>query len=170
MEHCQEIGLAKRIGVSNWSIAMLEKFRFNPDIKIQPYANQVEFHLYMQQEPLRGYLKQRGIIMEGYSTLGTADWRKEGEPDLLKDEVLNQIAKELGQTAANVEFKFLEQLNPGVVLLAKSVTPERIKANIAPRNFTLSAEQMERLKKREKCYRFVDVRKLWKWEVQGEGW
>jgi diketogulonate reductase-like aldo/keto reductase len=170
MEKCQELGLAKQIGVSNFSIAMLEKLRFNPEVKVQPYANQIEFHLYMQQEPLREYLKRRGIIMEGYSTLGTADWRKEGEPELLKDEVLNAIAQEVGQSVANVEFKFLEQLNPGVVLLAKSVTPARIKANNEPRNFTLSPEQMERLKKREKCYRFVDCRKLWKWDIQGEGW
>jgi hypothetical protein len=142
-----------------------------PDIKIQPYANQVEFHLYMQQEPLRWYLKMRGIIMEGYSTLGTNDWRKPHEPVVLQDEVLKQVAEETGQTVGAVELRFLDQLGEGeIILLAKSVTPSRIKANIEIDGFTLTDEQMERLKKREMCYRFVNPRNNWGHDILGDGW
>ena len=69
MEKLVEKGLVKHIGTSNFTINMLERFRFSKEVKIQPYLNQVEFNLYMQQEPMRDYLHKRGIRMGGYSPL-----------------------------------------------------------------------------------------------------
>ena len=171
MERLVEIGLVKHIGVSNFTIHMLEKLWYNKAVKIQPFCNQIEFHLYMQQEPMRWYLKKRGILLQGYSPLGTNDWRKPEEPCLLEDEELKKVAEETGKSAAEVELRFLDQLGEGnVVLLPKSVTPERIKANIGFDSFTLTDAQMERLKKRERYYRYVDTKKNWNLDMFGEGW
>jgi aldehyde reductase len=170
MERLVDIGLVRYIGVSNFTIAMLERIRYAPGVKIQPFVNQIEFHLYMQQEPLRQYLSARGILLEGYSPLGSGDFRKPDEPVLLEDEELNAVAKELNQQVGSVALKFLQQISGGATLLVKSVTPARIQSNIHLDGIRLTDEQIERLKRRERCYRFVDVRRLWRHDVCGDEW
>jgi aldehyde reductase len=170
MEKLVGLGLVKHIGVSNFTINQLERFRFSPEVKIQPFANQVEFHLYLQQEPMRMYLKFRGILMEGYSPLGSGDFRKEDQPILLDDPELKAVAAELKQPVGSVALKFLLQLDSGIAILPKSVTPARIKSNINLDGFTLSPAQFERLKKRDRAFRYIDVRRLWGIDVQGDGW
>lgn len=128
MEKLVELGFTKRIGVSNFTVNQLERLK-NSDIKIKPYTDQCEFHIYMQQAPLRRYLHEEGIILTGYSTLGSADSKIPDSPVLLKDEVLNQIATETGKTVGEVALKFLLTIEPGASLLAKSITSERIYKN-----------------------------------------
>ena len=169
MEKLVEKGLVRHIGVSNFTINMLERFRFSKDVHIQPYLNQVEFHLYMQQEPMRDYLHKRGIRMGGYSPLGSNDWRSPDTPNLLADPVLNQVAKELGVPAAQVALRFLQQLNPGVTLLVKSTSAAHLKSNIyLP--FTINQDQMQRLIACERCYRYYDARTMWNCDPLGDGW
>ena len=169
MQHLVEIGLVKRIGVSNFSIEMLEKMRFDERVKIQPYCNQVEYNLYMQQEAMRMYCEFRGIYMEGYSTLGTGKWEENGNPCLLSDPVLCDIAKEVGKMPAAVELKFLLAISDKTVVLAKSNTPERLKANNSL-DFELTDDQIAKLKARERCFRFIDPVKTWGYDIFGDGW
>ncbi|KAK8836352.1 hypothetical protein M9Y10_039695 [Tritrichomonas musculus] len=160
MEKLVSNGLVKHIGVSNFSIELLERFRFDPRIKIQPYCNQVECNLYMQQEALRMYCEFRGMYLECYSPLGSQFWQKNNQPNLLGDPVLTEVAKEVGKTVGQVELKFLLQLSPKAVVLPKSSNPGRQKENISL-DFTLNEEHMEKLKKCERCFRFIDVAKEW---------
>jgi len=170
MEHLVELGLTKQIGLSNFTISMLERLRLNPEVKIKPYAVQVEYHISMQQGPLRQYLKENGIILQGYSPLGSGDWRKPEEPNVLEDPELVAVAKELDQPVGTVALKFLRQLHEGVVLLVKSVTPARIYSNLHLDGPGLSPEQLERLKARERFYRFVNPKRQWRHDVLGDGW
>lgn len=169
MEELVDKKLCRYIGVSNFSINMLERLKYNPEVKIQPYANQIEYHLYMQQGPLIKYLKENGILFEGYSPLGTNDWRKPEEPCVLEDPVLNEVATEVKKSVGQVALRFLQQNNPGCILLAKSVHPERIKMNI-DLGFDLSDDQIAKLKGRERVYRFVSPQKNWGCDVIGDGW
>lgn len=57
IEKLVEDGIVKRIGVSNFSIEQMERLRYSPDLKIQPFCNQVEMHLYNQNQPLRVFEK-----------------------------------------------------------------------------------------------------------------
>jgi aldehyde reductase len=161
--------LVRRIGVSNFTIEMLERMRYDPNIKVQPYTNQIELNLYMQQEAMRQYLEDRGIWLTGYSTLGTGSWEKDGNPNLLTDQVLNEVATEVKQSPGSVALKFLLQISPRTVVLAKSRTPERLKGNIEL-NFTLSDAQVARLKGRERCFRFVNPVKSFGFNIFGDLW
>lgn len=105
MEKLVEKGLVKRIGLCNATIELLERFRYDPRVKIQPYANQVECHLYMQQEPLIDYCQKHNIFITGFFLFG-GDGHIEGVR-LLEDPVLNNVAKEVGQPAGSVEIKFI---------------------------------------------------------------
>lgn len=169
MEALVEKKLVKHIGVSNFTQSLLEKLLLFDDLVIKPFVNQVECHLYIQQEPLRYFCKKHGIIVEAYSTLGSGDFAPPDAPCLLKDPVLCQIAKELQKTPAQVELQFLYQLDDELILLAKSVNPSRILQNIT-RDFELTEEQMEKLKARDRCYRYCDSYRIWGIDVFGDHW
>lgn len=133
MEDLYKDNRVKNIGVSN----------FNPDhfeallaqVSIKPVINQVEFHPYFTQEKLRKYLEAQNIYMESWSPFMNAQ--------ILNDETLNEIGKEVNKTAAQVIIKWNMQHN--VVVIPKSVTSSRIEENIDVFDFELSAEQMKRI-------------------------
>lgn len=133
MEDLYKDNKVKNIGVSN----------FNPDhfeallaqVSIKPVINQVEFHSYFTQEKLRKYLEAQNIYMESWSPFMNAQ--------ILNDETLNEIGKEVNKSAAQVIIKWNMQHN--VVVIPKSVTSSRIEENIDVFDFELSAEQMKRI-------------------------
>ena len=94
MEKLVDDGIVKRIGVSNYSIEQMEPIRYAPGVRIQPFCNQVEMHLYNQNGPLREYLKSRNMYIVAYSPLGmSSEFRFKGNPVVMQDPVLHQIAK-----------------------------------------------------------------------------
>lgn len=166
MEKLVEKGLVKHIGVSNFSINQLERIKFS-GCKIKPYTNQVEFHLYFQQGPLRRYMHDEGIIFTGYSCLGAADFNK--GPVLLDDPVLKEVAQETKKSVGEVALRFLLHLEPGASLLAKSVKPERIYKN-NHLNFELTEAQINKLRARDRFFRYVNAKELWRFDQLGDGW
>ena len=97
--------------------------------RIQPAALQCESHPYLIQKELIAHAAKYGIVFEAYSPLGSPDrpWAKPGEPSLLDDPKIVEIGKKYGKSAAQVLIRF--QVDRGVAVLPKSVTPERIRAN-----------------------------------------
>ena len=156
MEKLVEKGLTKRIGLCNTNIEMLERLHFTPGIKIQPYTIQVEHHLYLQQEALLSFCEKYNIYLTAYSPLGSPGYSHPHTPVLLKDEVLNAVAKEVGRPPANVALRFLQQLSDKVVVIPKSVKPERILEN-SKLDFDLNEDQMSRLRSRNLCVRNLNV-------------
>jgi diketogulonate reductase-like aldo/keto reductase len=144
METLVEKGLTRHIGVSNFSIEMLERMEFSPTVKIQPFANQVEHSVYNQQLAMIQYLSSRGIKLTSWSSYGSGKVGPFGLP-LLQDPVLAEVAAEIGKTPGQVALRYLLQLNPIVNVIPKSVTPARIKENFSL-DFTLSPEQVAKIK------------------------
>lgn len=169
MEKLVEKNLVKRIGVSNFTVELLEKLLCS-DIKIRPYANQVEQQLFLQEEALLEFCEKQNIIFEGYRTLGgPASSRKPNYPVVLENEVLNEVAKETGRTPAQVELKFLLSLGKDSVVLAKSSNKERISQNI-DLNFELTEDQIQRLKSQNRCLRFTETYDRWGVDVFTDHW
>lgn len=160
MERVHSMGLAKHIGVSNFSIEMLERMRYSDKVKIQPYCNQIEGHLYLQQPVMSQYLSSRKMYLEFYTCLGRARLTGPYGVPLLQDPVLEEVAKETGKSTAQVELKFLKQLSPYHVVIPMSMNPVNIKSNVEL-DFTLNDSQMEKLRSRHCAFRFVDP----KWGV-----
>ena len=61
-------GRARAIGVSNFQIAHLQ--RLLDETEVVPAVNQIELHPRLQQEPLRRFHAEHGIVTEAWSPLG----------------------------------------------------------------------------------------------------
>ena len=125
-------GLARAVGVSNYSIAQLDALvRATGEA---PQVNQIRWGpaLYDPNE-LEAH-RQRGVVLEGYSPFKTTD---------LRDPVLVEVADRHGVTAAQVVVRW--HIEHRVVVIPKSATPERITANFDVFAFSLDDEERGRI-------------------------
>ena len=131
MAEAQAGGLARDIGVSNFSLTELDALIAQGP---KPAVNQIEWSpLLFDAEVLAGH-QERGVVLEGYSALrgGTLD-----HPEILA------IAERAGRTAAQVIIRW--HLQHGVVVIPKSANEQRIIANADVGGFELSSDDMSQL-------------------------
>ena len=129
----REQGLARSIGVSNYTIPHLEELlRATP---VPPSVNQVEFHPFLFQRELLEYGQKHHIQLESYSPL-TRGRR-------LKHSLIKEIAAKYGRTPAQILIRW--SLQHGLVVIPKSVRPERIQENADVFGFEIKSPDMARL-------------------------
>lgn len=166
MEQAVDDKLTRFIGVSNFSIEQLERLRFNS--RIQPYANQVECHLYRQNKPLLDYCEQHGIYLMCHTTIGHPPLKGYKDVKLIEDPVVVEVAKEVGKTPAQVAIRFLVQKSKYYTVIPMSMNPVNIKSN-ADVNFTLSETQMKKLDELDRYYSFYNMADFFGVDVLGLG-
>lgn len=125
MEELLAAGKARSIGVSNWTIAGLEKLLKFAQIK--PAVNQIEIHPFLPNDELVKYCFNHGIMPEAYSPLGSQNQVPSTGEKVTTNPTLNQIAKKRGSSLAQVLIAW--GLKRGYVVLPKSSTPSRIESN-----------------------------------------
>lgn len=128
----QEKGLCRSIGVSNFTIELLEKLL--DEINVVPQANQVEFHTFLYQKDLLEYCRNQEIQIEAYSPIARAKF--------LDNDVLQKMAKKYDKTAAQVMLAW--GVNHGLVVIPKSEHEGRIQEN-ADIFFEIENEDMKEL-------------------------
>ena len=131
LEEIRASGRARSIGVSNFTVKNLNRLRAETDVV--PVLNQIELHPRFPQEELRAYHAEHQILTESWSPIGQGG-------DLLSSPELVTLAEELGKTPAQVVLRWHVEL--GLVVIPKSVTPERIRSNLDVFDFELTEAQM----------------------------
>jgi 2,5-diketo-D-gluconate reductase A len=121
----------RAIGVSNFQPAHLKRVIDESDTV--PAVNQVELHPYLIQEEVRAADAAHGIATESWSPLAKGG-------GLLSEPAVTALASKYGRTAAQVVLRWHLQL--GCVVIPKSVTPSRIKENLAVFDFELTDEDV----------------------------
>lgn len=141
MEKAVDDGLVKSIGVSNFSIKKLEDMKSY--CRIPAAVNQVEIHPFFQQKSLIEYAKENNISITAYSPLASCDNpdRPENIPSLLKNEVINSIAKEHAASPAQIVLAWAMTL--GCAVIPKSTTESRITENFESTKIKLSESDMK---------------------------
>lgn len=133
IERLYEEKLIRATGVSNHHIHHLERVFEVANVK--PMINQIELHPKLTQEPLRRFCKDHDITVTSWSPLARGQ--------LLDDPVLTQIGLSYGKTPAQVIIRW--HLQHGLVVIPKSVTPERIRLNIDVGDFQLTTADMMKI-------------------------
>jgi 2,5-diketo-D-gluconate reductase A len=128
----REAGLAKNVGVSNYSPAQLDELVAATGVV--PAVNQIPWSPKHYDARLYAYHREHNIVLEGYSPFKGSD---------LKDQVLVEIANAHGVTAAQVVLRW--HIEKSIVVIPKSSTPERIRANFDVDGFALTAGEVERI-------------------------
>jgi len=125
-------GMARSVGVSNYSTAQLDELvRASGAL---PQVNQIHWGPTLYDPDELEEHRRRGVVLEGYSPFKSTDL---GHP------VLAEIANRHGVTAAQIVVRW--HIDRGVVVIPKSATPERIAANFDVFAFSLDDEELLRV-------------------------
>jgi 2,5-diketo-D-gluconate reductase A len=135
MQDLHRQSVIKAIGVSN----------FHPDRlvdlidhnEIIPAVNQIETHPYFQRTADQELMRERGVQIESWGPFA------EGRNNLFTDPTLSEIGAAHGKSVAQVVLRWLIQRD--VVVIPKSVRPERMAENFDVFDFTLTDDEMTRI-------------------------
>lgn len=141
MERIRADGKARAIGVSNYTIRHLDELLSRA--AVPPAVNQVELSPFLQQRELRAYCARHGIQVEAYGPLVRG--QRMDHPAVVG------IARRHRSTPAQVLLRW--GLQHGLVVIPKSVRPERIRENAGALGFALAAEEMAALDGLDEGYR-----------------
>lgn len=137
MEDAMKEGKLRAIGVSNFPS---DRFiDLANQVSVVPAVNQVEANVFNQESEMFQYLKPFGTHMMGWGPLA------EGKNGFFTNPVLTAIGQKYGKSVAQVALRFLLQV--GIIVIPKSVKPERMKQNLDVFDFALTPDDMEQIKK-----------------------
>ncbi|PZS25227.1 MAG: aldo/keto reductase [Pseudonocardiales bacterium] len=125
-------GLARSIGVSNYSLDQLD--RLGRETGIMAEVNQIEWSPFLYDRAVAEGHRERGIVLEGYSPFRASK---------LDHPALTAIAERHGRQPAQVIVRW--HLQHGFVVIPKSAHKERIEANVEVGDFELTDDDMRAL-------------------------
>lgn len=127
-------GLARHIGVSNFSARLVEQAVAATDEPL--VTNQCEYHPYLNQDRVRAAGRRHGMAFTSYCPLGRGD--------LIGDPTVRAIAEAYERTPAQVILRWHVQ-QPGTIAIPRSGNRGRIAENLDVFGFTLAEDEMARL-------------------------
>ena len=128
-------GLAKNIGVANFTTAMIEEAA---SLASEPIAAlQIETHPYLDQSRVIAAARKHGMAVVGYCPLARGK--------VPADATLGKIGRAHGKTASQVALRFLEQ--HGIIPIPRTSKRERLAENLGSLDFTLSEAEMAEIGK-----------------------
>lgn len=133
MEELYREGAVRDIGVSNFQPDRLVDLILHNEVV--PAVNQVETHPFCQQTEAAAVMASEGVQIESWAPFA------EGRNNLFGNGTLVSLAAKYRKSVAQVVLRWLIQR--GVVVIPKSVRPERMAENIAVFDFHLAPEDMD---------------------------
>ncbi|WP_416999528.1 aldo/keto reductase [Alistipes finegoldii] len=133
MKELYREGAVRAIGVSNFQPDRLVDLILHNEVV--PAVNQVETHPFCQQTEAAAVMASEGVQIESWAPFA------EGRNNLFGNGTLVSLAAKYRKSVAQVVLRWLIQR--GVVVIPKSVRPERMAENIAVFDFHLAPEDMD---------------------------
>ncbi|KAL2242847.1 UNVERIFIED_CONTAM: Protein REDOX 2 [Sesamum indicum] len=140
MEECCRMGLAKSIGVCNYSCAKLSTLL--EYATIPPAVNQVELNVSWQQQKLMEFCKDKGIHVCAFSPLGAygSYW---GVNAVMESPILKDIAAARNKTPAQVALRWTRE--QGATPVVRSFNRERMRQNLQIFDWELTDEEVAKM-------------------------
>ncbi|WP_018143589.1 aldo/keto reductase [Alloscardovia criceti] len=135
MEEAYKDGKIRAIGVSNFYPDRLLDIAHFADVV--PAVNQVETHVFFQQQEARATMDELGVVQESWGPFA------EGRRDFFTNPTLTRVGEQYGKSAAQVGLRYLMQR--GVVVIPKSTHRNRMEDNFNIFDFELSPVDMEQI-------------------------
>lgn len=146
-------GLARLIGVSNFTTALLDK----STAILGPGAlatDQVEMHPHFHNRKVLAWCDAHGIAVTAYMPLGLGR--------VLDDPALTAIADRIGASPAQVALAWLIQR--GVIVIPASKRRAHMEANLAAADITLDDDDMAAMAKTDRNHRMINPAKSPAWD------
>jgi 2,5-diketo-D-gluconate reductase B len=137
-------GRTRAIGVANFNIALLKQAV--EEIKAPIACNQIEYHVLLDQTPIRKYMAAKSIPLVAYCPLA--------QGRAASNETLIAIGKKHNASAAQVALKWLLDQD-GVAAIPKASRAESQKANLGALNVKLDDDDRKAITALPKDQRFV---------------
>lgn len=128
----RDAGRTRAIGVSNYSLDQIDALTAGTGVP--PQVDQIPWAPPLHDPAVVAGHRERGVVVEGYSPFKKSD---------LDDPVLRDVAAAHGKSPSQVVLRW--HLEHGIVVIPKSATPERIAANAAVTDFSLTPEEVARI-------------------------
>lgn len=151
MEQALASGLVRAIGISNFDVsdALFDSLLSHATVK--PQIMQIECHPYASRRHWQERCAQEGIQIECWFPLGGRDSKGE----ILRDSVINSIARVHGKSAAQVIIRW--HLQEGFSVVPGSSNPDHIRQNIDVMDFALSNAEMAAIRALNKEKRYFNM-------------
>lgn len=133
LEQAHAKGLARNIGVSNYTAQMMRDATRIIDTPL--VSNQVEFHPLLNQDILLAAATETGIPLSSYCSVARGE--------VFKHPMFAEIGAAYGKTAGQVVLRWI--LQKGVSINTMSTKRANIQANFDVMEFTLSSIDMDRI-------------------------
>jgi 2,5-diketo-D-gluconate reductase B len=133
LQLAHSLGLAKHIGVSNFTAAQMREAK--QLVSIPLVCNQVEFHPLLDQSSLLAAAVETGIPLTAYCSMARGA--------VFKHSLFQQIGDSIGKTAGQVVLHWA--LQKGVAINTMSTKPQNIAENFDIADFTLSNVAMAQI-------------------------
>lgn len=132
MERLYKEGRIRAIGVTSfWNERLADLFTHN---EIKPAVNQIETNVWLQQTEAHDFMDKHNIVHEAWSPFA------EGNNNVFKNEILEQIARKHNKTTAQIMLRWLLQRN--IPVIPKSSHKDRIISNFDIFDFKLDEEDL----------------------------
>lgn len=136
MERAYKEGKVRSIGVSNfYADRFVDLANF---VEIKPAINQMETHVFNQQQQLKKYLDKYNTHLMAWGPFA------EGRNNMFKNETLVAIGERYNKSSAQTALRFLTQ--EGVIVIPKSVRKERMEQNFNIFDFELTQEELAQIR------------------------
>lgn len=133
LEAIHATGAARAIGVSNFLPDRLIDLMINSDVA--PAVNQIEVNPFHQRHAYKNLMAAERVQIESWGPFA------EGKNGLFSHPGLSDIAQRHGKSIGQVVLRWMIQRN--VIVIPKTVNPDRMRENLDVFDFELSAADMQ---------------------------
>lgn len=154
MESLVEKGLAKSIGVSNWTVSLL--IDLLAYCKIPPLVNQIEVNPYNNRQHLISFCQKNNILIQAYRVIFSPPENWQGfNKCILQHPLISELSCKYNKTPAQICIQWA--LSQGCSVIVKSIREEKMRENYSAQFFEIEEKDLDRIGQIEQEGHYTDL-------------